>query len=75
VLCSTVDYGGTGYIPKDTIERVVYQRTTRETMKDDSHFKEQMLQFFVKYAICTVPKDETRKALIAVVGCKVVILL
>jgi hypothetical protein len=59
VLCSTVDYSGSGYIPKDTIEGVVYQRTPRETMKDDSCFKEQMLSFFVKYAICAVPKESS----------------
>jgi hypothetical protein len=62
----TVDYGGTQVIPRDTIQTIVHRYTPRKTMKDLGHTKEEMLQFFVRYAICAVPKEETRRSLNAV---------
>jgi hypothetical protein len=32
-------------------------------MKEHGRTKEELLQFFVSYAICAVPKEETRRAL------------
>lgn len=44
---------------------VVNSCTPRETMKELGT-KEDMLQFFARYAICAVPKEETRRSLNAV---------
>ena len=63
VLCTSVDYGGTQVVSKDTLKTVVNRCTPRETMREMSSTREEMMQFLVRYAICALPKEETKKAL------------
>ena len=66
--CSTVDYGGTQVVAGDTIQEVIHQCTPRETIRDfatssSSSTKQEMMNFFARYAICALPKEETRRIL------------
>ena len=66
--CSTVDYGGTQVVAGDTIQEVIHQCTPRETVRDfatssSSSTKQEMMNFFARYAICALPKEETRRIL------------
>ena len=58
-----MEHGGTRCISKDVLKKLIEKSTPREWLQGQDSTKEYLLQFLVSYAICSVPKEDTKSAL------------